>query len=141
MIQEYLLNAKKPILERMIELLHLFEDEMIQIERKKVRLTHFREIKPLEFNNRRLKEGLIGRSHDNLWIMAFKQGDLTEDDIAEFAKECKKYRHRLQKKIIIAFQDIDSNARLRALEEKIWTWDLNNLNQILDLFSKPRVII
>ena len=141
MIQEYLLNAKKPILERMIELLHLFEDEMIQIERKKVRLTHFREIKPLEFNNRRLKEGLIGRSCDNLWIMAFKQGDLTEDDIAEFAKECKKYRHRLQKKIIIAFQDIDSNARLRALEEKIWTWDLNNLNQILDLFSKPRVII
>jgi hypothetical protein len=140
MIQEFLINAKKPIIERMIELLNLFEDEVIQIERKKLRLTHFREIKPLEFNNRNLKDGLIGRSSDNLWIMALNQGVLTEEDITEFAKECKKYRHRLQRKIIITFQDIDANARLRALEEKIWTWDLNKVNQILDLFSKPRVI-
>jgi hypothetical protein len=72
--------------------------------------------------------------------MAFKQDCLTEDDIAEFAKECKKYRHKLQKKIIIGFRDIEANARLRALEEKILTWDINNLNQILDLYSKPRVI-
>ncbi len=141
MIQEFLSNAKKPIVERMTELLRLFEDEIIQIERKRLRLTHFREIKPLEFNRRNLKEGLIGRSNDSLWIMAFKYDLLTEDDIAEFAKECKKYRHKLQKKIIITFKDIDANARLRALEEKILTWDVNNLNQILDLFSKPRVIV
>jgi len=141
MIQEFLSNAGKPMIERMAELLRLFEDEVIQVEKKRLRLTHFREIKPLEFNQKNLKEGLIGRSHDSLWIMAFKYDLLTEDDITDFAKECKKYRHKLQKKIIVRFQDIDANARLRALEEKILTWDLNNLNQILDLFSKPRVII
>lgn len=141
MIQEFLLNAQKPIIERMMDLLRLFSDEMVQIEKKRLRLNHFREIKPLEFNNRNLKEGLIGRSNDSLWIIAFKNDLLTEEYITEFAKECKKYRHKLQRKIIIAFQDIDTNARLRALEEKILTWDLNNLNQILDLFSKPRVIV
>jgi hypothetical protein len=88
-----------------------------------------------------LKEGLIGRSNDSLWIMGFKHDLLTENDITEFVKECRKYRHKQQRKIIIAFQDIDTNARLRALEEKILTWDLNSLNQILDLFSKPRVIL
>jgi len=141
LIQEFLFNAQKPMIERMTELLRLFEDEVIQIEKKRLRLTHFREIKPVEFNQRSLKEGLIGRSHDSLWIMAFKYDALTEDDIAEFAKECKKYRHKLQKKIIVAFQDIEANARLRALEEKVLTWDVNNVNQILDLFSKPRVIV
>ena len=140
MIQEFLTNAQKTLIERTIELLHLFEDDVIQMERKRLRLTHFREIKTLEFNNQRLREGVIGRSHDNLWIIAFKHGFLTEEDIAEFAKECKKYRHKLQRKIIVALQDIDTNTRLRALEEKVWTWDLNNLNQILDLFSKPRII-
>ncbi len=139
-IQEFLTNAQKTLIERTIELLHLFEDDVIQMERKRLRLTHFREIKTLEFNNQRLREGVIGRSHDNLWIIAFKHGLLTEEDIAEFAKECKKYRHKLQRKIIVALQDIDTNTRLRALEEKVWTWDLNNLNQILDLFSKPRII-
>ena len=141
MIQEFLLNAKKPIVERMTELFRLFEDEIIQIERKKLRLTHFREIKPLEFNNRGLKDGLICRSNESLWIMAFKHDLLTEEDITEFVKECRKYRHKLDRKIIVAFQDIDVNARLRALEEKIWTWNIDNLNQILDLFSKPRVIV
>jgi GTPase SAR1 family protein len=141
MINDFDSNARKSIMERMFELLRLFENELIQIERKKIRLNHFREIKSLEFNNKNLKEGLIGRSNDSLWIMAFKQDLLTEDDITDFAKECKKYRHKLQRKIIITLQDeIDANTRLRALEEKIWTWDINSLNQILDLFSKPWVI-
>jgi len=141
MIQDFLLSAQKPILERMFEVLNLFENEMVQIERKKIRLNHFREIKALEFNNRNLKCGLIGRSSDSLWIMGFKQDLLTEEYIAEFAKECRKYRHKLQRKIIITLQDIDTNTKLRALEEKIWTWDLNYVNQLLDLFSKPRVIV
>ena len=141
MIQDFLLNAGKPVIERVSELLRLFEDEIMQMERKKIRLNHFREIKPLEFHNRNLKEGLIGRSNDSLWIMAFKRDLLTEEDITEFAKECRKYRHRLQRKIIVTSQDIDANTRLRALEEKIWAWDINDLNQILDLFSKPRVIV
>ena len=140
MIHEFILSAQKPILERTMELFRLFEDEIMQMERKKIRLSHFREIKPLEFRNRSLKEGLIGRSNDSVWIMALKHDPVTEEDITEFSRECKKYRHKLQRKIILAFQDIDTNTRLRALEEKVWTWDINNLNQILDLFSKPRII-
>jgi hypothetical protein len=141
MIQEFLQAAQKPIIERASELLRLFEDEIIQVGRKKIRLSHFREIKPLEFNNKNLRNGLICRSHDSIWIMAFKDNLLTEEDIMEFAKECKKYRHKLQRKIIVTLEDIETNARLRALEEKIWTWNLNNLNQILDLYSKPSVIV
>lgn len=140
-IQDFIVSSQKSFMERMTELLNLFEDEMIQLERKKIKLNHFREIKTLEFNNRNLKHGLIGRSRDSLWIMALKNEPLTEDDITEFAKECKKYRHKLQRKIIVTLQDIDANTRLRALEEKIWTWDINNLNQILDLYSKPWVIV
>jgi hypothetical protein len=141
MIQEFLLSAKRPMPERITELLRLFEDETMQLERKKIKLTHFREIKTLEFNNENMKEGLIARSNDSLWIVAFKHDLLTENDISEFVKECRKFHFKLQKKIIIALQDIDTNARLRAFEEKILTWDLNNLNQILDLFYKPRVIL
>jgi len=139
-IEEFILNSNKPVIERMNELLRLFEDEMVQIERKKIRLNHLREIKPLEFRSRILKNGLIGRSSDSLWIVAVKPDLLTEEDVVEFSKECRKYRHKSQKKIIVTLKDIDSNTRLRALEEKIWTWDINGLNQILDLYSRPRVI-
>ncbi|MFH0913178.1 MAG: ATP-binding protein [Candidatus Omnitrophota bacterium] len=140
MIKDFLINAERSIAERTAELLRLFEDEVMQMDKKRIRLSRFREIKSLEFNTKGLKEGVIGRSHDNLWIIAFKNDLLTERDITEFSRECKKYRHKIQKKIIVALQDIDQNTRLKALEEKVWTWDLNNLNQILDLFYKPRII-
>ncbi len=141
MVQEFFIAANKPIAERIMDLLRLFDDDTIQIEKKNLRLNHFREIKSLEFNKRNFKDGLLCRSQESLWIMAFKYDLLTEEDIADFLKECKKFRSKTQRKIIIAFKDIDSNSRLRALEEKIWTWDLNNLNQILDLFSRPRIVL
>jgi hypothetical protein len=140
-IREFVTASRKTLPERCSEVLRLFEDELIQVERKKIRLNHFREIKPLEFNDRRLREGLIGRSQDSLWILAFKPETLNEEDIVRFAKECKKYRHKQQRKIIVTLEDeIDPNTRLRAMEEKIWTWDINRLNQMLDLFSKPWII-
>jgi hypothetical protein len=141
LIQEFLKSSSQPVAERICELLRLFEDEMIQIDRKKIRLDAFREIKPIEFRNRSLKDGLLGRSRGSLWIMGLKYEPLTEKDVIEFSQECKKYRSKTQRKIILAFQDIDANAKLRAFEEKILTWDLNHLNQILDLFSRPRVIL
>ena len=140
LIQEFLQQSSKPLGNRIYELLQLFDNDIMQVERKKIRLNHFREIKPLAFKQSLLKEGLLGRSSDVLWIMAIKSEALTEQDITEFAKECKRYHHKSQRKIMITLKEVDVNARLRALEEKIWTWDLNSLNQILDLFSKPRVI-
>jgi hypothetical protein len=140
LIQEFLDQLRKPLSNRVFELLQMFDDDLMQVERKKVKLNHFREVKPLAFNYRCLKDGLLGRSSDSLWIMAIKTDALTEQDIAEFSRECKKYHHKSQRKIIVSLKEIDPNARLRALEEKVWTWDLNSLNQIFDLFSKPRVI-
>jgi len=139
LINEFSRQQVLPLSNRVFELLQLFEDDLMQFERKKVRLNHFREVKPLFFNHC-LKEGLLGRSSSALWIMAVKPEALTEQDIAEFAKECKRYHHKSQRKIMVTLKEVEPNARLKALEEKIWTWDLNSLNQIMDLFSKPRII-
>jgi hypothetical protein len=140
LICEFAKQSIKPLVNRVGELLQLFEDDLVQIERKKIRLHHFREIKSLVFGQRFLKDGLLGRSSCALWIMAIKSEALTEQDITDFSKECKRYHHKSQRKIMVTLKEVDPNARLRALEEKIWTWDLNNLNQMLDLFSKPRII-
>lgn len=141
LINDFKTSANKPVQERLIEILRLFEDEVMQLEKKRIKLNHFREIKPLELSCRFLKDGLLGRSQECVWIVAFKNDQLTEEDIAEFSRECKKYRHKTQRKIIVTSRDIDDNTRLRAIEEKIWAWDIDNLNQIFGLFSKPGVVI
>jgi len=140
MLQDFIRCSQKPLMERLAELLRLFDNDNLQIEKKRMRLTHFREIKTLEFNSRFLHEGLLGRSSEGTWLLGLKREALTEDDISSFARECKKYRNKLERKIILTFKEVDANTRLRAMEEKIATWDLNNINQLFDLFYKPRVI-
>lgn len=141
LIRDFMAACGKPVMERMVEVLRLFEDEVIQLEKKRVKLNHFREIKPLELRCRFTKDGLLGRGQEGIWIMALKNEQLNEEDIAEFARECKKYRHKTQRKIIITLKDIDDNTRLRAMEEKIWAWDIDNLNQMFWLFSKPGIVV
>ncbi|MCM8797485.1 MAG: hypothetical protein NC923_06400, partial [Candidatus Omnitrophica bacterium] len=141
MMDDFYQNYRKPLTERMTELLRLFEDEVLQIEKRKIKLNRFREIKYLELNRCGLNNCLIGRSSESIWIIGIKPESVSEEDVMEFAKECKRYRHKSQRKIIVTLTDIDTNARLRALEEKIWTWDLNSINQILDYFAKPWVMI
>ncbi|MCU0651225.1 MAG: ATP-binding protein [Candidatus Omnitrophica bacterium] len=139
MIHEFAASAGKKLPERVVEMMRMFGDDRIQLEKKSVRLTHFREIKPVEFS-RQPKDGLVCRSGDSLWVIGFKQDALSEDDIAAFSQECKKFKHKLERKVLVTLSDIDQNSRLRALEEKILTWDINCLNQMFDLFSKPRII-
>jgi len=142
MLQEFIKDSQRPILNRMLELLQLFGDESIHMDKKRMKLTQFREIKPLRFGGRLIKDGLLGRSSEDLWIIALKDGLITEEDVAEFATECKRYKsNRMQRRIIVSPRSIDSNAHLKAMEEKILTWDLDNLNFILDLFSKSRIIV
>ncbi len=141
MYKEFYIESQKPFGERIVELLHLFENEGVYIEKRRLKLISFREIKSLKFNSPNIKEGLIGRSVDTLWIIAIKDDSITEDDIIEFSKECKKYRQRKQRKIFIAPLDVDINVRLKALEEKIWTWNLSNVNLLCDLFSRPAIIV
>ncbi|MCX5697673.1 MAG: hypothetical protein NTU54_06895 [Candidatus Omnitrophica bacterium] len=141
MINEFMRDSQKCVTERVSELLRLFADDTILIEKKRLRLERFREVKLLNFPSKGLKDGLLGRSQDSVWIMAFKNDLITEDDIMDFSRECKKYRHKLQRKIIVSLKNIDANARLRAMDEKILTWDVGNLNRLLDIFSRPRIIV
>lgn len=142
MIKDFEAHAQRTVPERFMDILRQFSDEMMHIERNKIRLNSFREVKHLEFENKHFREGLIGRSHECVWILAFKNDFLTEDDVAAFSRECKKYRSKEQRKIIVTLaDDIDTNTRLRAFEEKVMTWDLKSLNQMFDMFQKPAVIV
>jgi len=142
MMREFIKDSQRPMLNRILEMLQLFGDESVPMGRKRIKLSQFREIKPLRFGGRFIKDGLLGRSSNDLWIIALKEDPITEEDVAEFSLECKKYKtNRAQKKIIVSPHSIESNAQLKALEEKIMAWDINNLNFILDLFSKSRIIV
>jgi hypothetical protein len=137
---EFLDSSNKSLLERVMEIMYLFEDAYVNIDNKRIDLTVFREIKPFYLESSGINEGLIARSADNLWIVAIKQNPLREEDIEEFSRFCNKHRQKKQKRIVITLHQIDTNVRLKAMEERILTWELKNLNLLCELFNRTVII-
>ncbi|MCM8799552.1 MAG: hypothetical protein NC900_02315 [Candidatus Omnitrophica bacterium] len=138
---EFITSAHKDVSERIRELMSLFENECVYIDRKKIKLINFREIKPLKFNALPFKDGLIGRSTDSVWLIAIKDGLITEEDIVNFSDECKKFRYKSKRKIMISSNRIDTNVKLKAMEEKVLAWDIKNINLLFELFNRPLIVI
>jgi len=139
--QEFVSDASKKPLDKLIEIMHLFENDYADIDNRKLKLVNFREIKPLFFSFPSINEGLLARANNYLWIIALNYHSLKEADIVEFVKECKKYKEKKQRKIIVTFQPLDINTQLRAKEEKIITWDIKSVNLLCELFNRPGIII
>jgi len=137
---QFISDSNKGLLERIIEIMHLFENAHVDIDNKRLTLTNFREIKPVFFESMHIKEGLIARSAEHLWIVGIKQNFLREEDIEEFSQFCNKHKQKKQKRIIITSCEIDPNVRLKALEEKILTWEIKNINLLCELFNRPLIL-
>jgi hypothetical protein len=127
--------------ERILELFSQFNNESVELQRKRVRLRHFKEVKLLRLTGGHIKEGILARTARSFWIAGFKEDRVNEDDILEFVNVCKRFKYtKAQKKIFITFDEIDPNARLIAKEAKINTWDMSLINSLLDIYDKPRIV-
>lgn len=141
LFREFCDSQNKAISERLMELFSRFSNEAVEIHHKRVRLNHFKEVKLLKINGKKLKEGILARTSSNLWIAGFKEEKASEEDIIDFVNACRRFKYaKSQKRIFIAFDDIDANARLIAKEEKIATWDMACINSLLDMYDKPRIV-
>ena len=113
----------------------------MEFHKKRLRLNHFKEVKMLNLNAGQPQKGIIARSANSLWIAAFKEDKVNEEDMRDFVRACKRFKYnKSQKRIFIAFDNIDDNARLIAKEEKVSTWDAQAVNTLLDIYSQPRII-
>ncbi len=50
------------------------------------------------------------------------------------------YKPGLQRRIILHLTDMDINAKLMAKEIKMWIWDIDTINELLDIFGKQRIV-
>ncbi len=141
-IDSFSSHLQKNVIDRIIELFNLFANESIIIERKKIILSHFKEIKPLQYNAKNFDALVLAKSVDMPWIIAIKKDVITPADVAEFISVCKTYGHpRSQRRIIITLNAIETNAKLKALQEKIITWQTQDLNTLLKLYKRPNIFV
>jgi len=134
--------SKKDFSDRIIELLHCFDNEAYRLNGRKYKLPLFREITPLKMESGEGKvfDVIKAATASEVWFLVLEQHRIAEDDLMVFLAESQKYEERPQKKIIISLNDLEQNARLKALQERMWIWSESELNTLLNLYDKPYIV-
>lgn len=133
----FLAENKKNIYDRIEELFSSFTDEVIKVKEKSIKFPNFTSVKTAE-----LTEGSgeffirANYTPQKSWILQYSRQCIDETQMAHFIEKFKNFKPVPQKKILIAFSGIDTNAMLIAKENKVWIWAQEDLNLILSLYSK-----
>ncbi|NQS99773.1 MAG: hypothetical protein HQ595_01710, partial [Candidatus Omnitrophica bacterium] len=130
-------QTKTKTLERVIDLCKSFNNEIVMIQNKSFRLWHFEEICPWPKEN--LQNCLLARYKEGSWLFWIMNEEVNELQLQEFIQATRESGCKIRRAIIIAFQELDLNVRLVALEKKIWIWTPTDLNLLLDLYGKQQL--
>ena len=131
---------EKELSHRIIELLRLFKNDIIQLNGKKHKFISFTNVEKLD-SEKNDSTSILATNCRQRWLYSIKKENITENDINEMIKGAKqkKGNNRIHRNILIAFSGIDENAYLMAKEAKFWTWNLDDLNVLMELYGKPQI--
>lgn len=138
LVHNFQMISQKDLSSRLVELLSCFDNESLQLNGRKYKLPLFQQIVPLRdekgFNM------IKAITSDGVWFIIFKEGNLQEQDVNIFLAESKKFPEKPQQRIVVSLCELDANARLKALSEKMWVWSGEELNALLNLYGKPYIV-
>jgi len=129
---------RRDLTTRMEGLLREFRNDVVEVGQKKMRCPAFFELASRPTNGRYFP--IFGRTPKGRWFCQVFRDLVTEGDVAGFQEEMKRFRRGAQRKLMFALGGIELNAKLMAQEGDIQIWDLENLNTLLDLYGKVKVI-
>jgi len=136
-LNSFLKNKQRSALERLKNLFLTFGNETVYLNSRRISLPTFNNI---EIRNQQTSTPLIiCGTKSRPWLFAVRKDHICDTAMEEIISNCRKLKHKYTRKIVIALDGIDENARLMAKEEKFITLELSDLNNIFRLFGKNKI--
>lgn len=139
-IGEFTSDSQRSYIERMQELFKLFSNEVVEIEQRCHRLPCFSKVYPLAEREKDNNYFIAAQDDNKCWVSAISEEELNEEKVAMFIQAVKKNSSRNKRKVLIALEGMDINARLLAKQKKIWMWDLESVNLLLRYYRKSPIV-
>lgn len=131
---------EKELSSRITELFKLFKNDIIQLNGKKHKFISFTNVEKFEGQDNN-QAAILATNGRQKWLCEIKKNNITENDVANIIKNNQKQKknNKINRNILIAFSGVDENAYLMAKEAKFWTWSLEDLNVLMELYGKPHI--
>jgi hypothetical protein len=139
-IENFIDSSKRDIGDLIAGLFMSFNGEFIELEGKSFRLPHFNgtEIRASKIDG---VSYLILSAEGYTWELMVGRRPVRDSDLMDYLSRCKQRKGAVKRKIIIALAGISANAKLLAKETKCWIWDLKDLNTLLDMTGRQRLVL
>ncbi|MBN1405305.1 MAG: ATP-binding protein [Candidatus Omnitrophica bacterium] len=130
-------EQQRQIDDKIFNLISSFDNEKITVGNRTHVLPMFKHINT-EITT---KEHVLLSAHGSkMWVFSVFKKTADEDDIADFLARCRQAKHRVSRKILILLNGITPEAKLLAMEERMWLWPIDKLNNLLNLYGKNKII-
>jgi len=141
-LNDFGLVARKDLSLRIADLMHKFDNESFVLCGRRYKLSAFRDIKilKLRIGAGNYFDAISAQGQEGGWLVVLKKDPVHDGDLNGILEEIKKLDPRPARSVIVSLSGLDENAKLRALQEKLWIWDEDQLNCLMHLFDEPIIV-
>ena len=139
-IEHFVDNSRKNIDDLVAGLFTSFDGEFIELAGKSFRLPHFTSAEVKASKTEGISY-LILSAQGYTWGLMVGRRAIRDNDLMDYLSQCKQRKITVKRRIVIALAGIGANAKLLAKEAKCWIWDLKDLNTLLDMTGRQRLVL
>ncbi|MFP4472259.1 MAG: ArsR family transcriptional regulator [Candidatus Omnitrophota bacterium] len=135
-------NSDKTVSVRIMDLMQCFEDELLHINGRRYHLPLFSRIRPGTLDRSQCcgLDIIEADTAAGSWLIVLKRKRVSEQDISVISGAVKERQVRPQRCILVSFERLDEEARVRALQERMWIWNEGELRTLLDVYDQPLIV-
>ncbi len=122
--------------DQVIALFGKFCDDTVLLDSKAGRLPKFTTITTQGAEPPTPERYVVAEGEGRRWCAAVREARLSETDIATFDAFCRTQSPRPSRKVVIAAQGLDDNARLLAKTVNMWVWGADDLHMLRELYGR-----
>ncbi len=140
-LNDFQMIARKDLSTRMVDLLNKFDSESFQLAGRRYKLSAFRDITPLKLRvgAGNFFDAVQAQGEDGGWLVVLKKDPVHDNDLNGLLEEIKKMSPKPQRCVIVSLSGLDDSAKVRALQEKLWIWNEEELNTLMHLYDEPYI--
>lgn len=141
-LNDFGLVARKDLSVRIADLMHKFDNESFVLCGRRYKLTAFKNIKflKLRVGLENYFDAVYAESKEGSWLVVLNKSRVQDHELNSILEEIKKLEPKPIRSIIVSLSGLDENAKVRALQEKLWIWDEEQLNSLMHLFDEPIIV-
>jgi len=141
-VVDFQATSRKDLPTRITELFHCFDNESLNLNGRRYKLPVFSQITPLKLRSiaGNYIDVIQGECDEGTWLVALRKDPFTETDINTLLTEAKSMEIKPQRLVVVSLSNFDENARVKALQERMWVWSEPEVNSLMHLYDKPYVV-